>query len=105
MGKIYFDRERGIWWTDSLEDIYSFNYLNIENNIIEEGIISWNRNADKDNEDTIRIYDFDLYGKKYFFKLKYEDAIYKIIPKKILDIEKLLSESGIKFVGEDKNIN
>jgi hypothetical protein len=102
--KVYFDKEHyGCWWVDDLEDIYLFKSVDFETNLEKDQVISWSRNEEVPDGFT-RVYDFEIDGEKYYFLFKsMDEGKYQIVPKYPMELERLLRERNIFFVGETIN--
>jgi len=46
------------------------------------------------------VYDVEINDKKYYFLVSLEDNIYKLRPENSIELEKLLNDTNIKFIGE-----
>lgn len=104
--KVYFDKEHyGVWWVDETTDYYYFKAINVKTNEEKEYILSWSRNAEI-NDNAVRVYDVEIgigeEAKKYYFNFYYEGDKYRIVERSPMELEKLLQEKGICFVGETK---
>jgi hypothetical protein len=109
MHKVYSDKENyGVWWVDDTTDYYYFKAINIMTNEEKNYILSWTRSIDiKEEENVVRIYDveIEINGelKKYYFNFYYDKGRYRVVAKDPLELEKLLRETDITFVGETGN--
>lgn len=105
--KVYFGKDHYVWWVDETTDYYYFKAINIMTNEETEYILSWTRSLDLEEEDgVIRIYDVEIGvgedTKKYYFNFYYEQGKYKVCAKDPMELDKLLRETNISFVGETK---
>jgi hypothetical protein len=101
MNKVYFDTENKHWYVSEPEDFYSFKSINYETNEENKNILSWTRGVDlKDYPNHIRMYDVEIGDVKYFFLMKQEKNVYKIEPENPIQLEKLVNNHNILFVGE-----
>jgi hypothetical protein len=105
MEKVYFDRDfRGSWVVKDLSDIYSFKYIQGDEEkstllIWEKGIEHSECGLGKDD----RLYIADVGGcGDFFFVMRYVPEYSKtfLYAKEPLELSKLLKETGIFFVGE-----
>lgn len=106
--KVYFDKEHyGVWWVDETVDYYYFKAINIMTNEEKEYILSWTRSIDiKEDKNVVRIYDVEIGigedAKKYYFNFYYESNRYRVVARDPMELEKLLRETDITFVGDTK---
>lgn len=107
--KVYSDKENyGVWFVDEMVDYYFFKSIDIITNEEKEYILSWSRSVEIEEEkNVVRVYDVEIeidgVLKKYYFNFYYEDNRYKVVAKDPLELEKLLRETNITFIGETKN--
>lgn len=104
--KVHFDKEHyGVWWVDETTDYYYFKAINIMTNEEKEYILSWSRNVEI-TDSAIRVYDVEFGigedAKKYYFNFYYEGDKYRVVARDPMELEKLLQETNICFVGETK---
>lgn len=107
MEKVYFNEEKnGIWEVESLEDYYDFKAVDFQTNEISRHILSWSRNFDlsDDDKNTDRVYDVEIGENKYYFLLipNEKDRCWNVISKDSFELEKLLRDNNLFFVGETK---
>jgi hypothetical protein len=101
MNKIYFDKEKKVWFVNEPEDLYSFKSVNYETNEEEKQIISWTRGFDMSNyPNHVRMYDVEIKGVKYFFLMRSSGVHYVLEPEDPIQLENLINTQKIFFVGE-----
>jgi hypothetical protein len=104
--KVYLDRDQ-VWFVDETFDYYYFKAINIITKEEKEYILSWNRSVElKEESGVVRIYDVEIETneglKKYYFNFYYEENRYKVLAKDSMELEKLLRETNLSFLGEVK---
>jgi hypothetical protein len=105
MNKVYFDSEKKVWFVNEPEDFYSFKSINYETNEENKNILSWTRGVDlKDYPNHIRMYDVEIDDVKYFFLMRKEGTYYVIESENPIELENLINNHNILFVGETMNI-
>lgn len=107
MNKVYFDKEKyGQWLVDELEDFYFFKAVDFQTNEESNHILSWTRNYPLDDldSDVVRVYDVEIEGIKYHFLFKPDGKKWGIFSKDPMELEKLLRDKNLFFVGETKII-
>ena len=101
MNKVYFDTEKKVWFVNEPEELYLFKSVNQKTNEETNQIISWTRNKDLENyPHHIRMYDFEIDDQKIFFLMKLDGDRYILESENPLDLETLLNDNDIFFVGE-----
>jgi hypothetical protein len=106
MDKVYFNKDYyGCWWLKELTDIYSFKSVNFETKEEVETILTWTRNIDLSEYDDkiVRMYDVEIEEVKYLFLMRKQDSIYIIESESPQQLEKLINNHNIFFVGETMN--
>ena len=101
MEKVYFDKEfYGSWTVKNLSDMYSFKYINIKTNEEKQAILIWKRNEEHGENERVCAVEVD--GIEYYFIEKYSSDFSKffIYSKEPWELEKLMKEKDIVFVGE-----
>jgi hypothetical protein len=106
MNKVYISKEKnGQWQVDELQDYYFFKSTNFETNEEIIHILSWTRNFSLEHLDfeVVRVYDVEIDEKKYYFVVKSnKDDTWDVISKDPLELEKLLKDKNLLFIGEVK---
>lgn len=101
MNKVYFDSEKKCWFVSEPEDFYSFKSVNYETNEEVKQILSWTRGFDLENyPNHIRMYDVEIEKIKYFFLMKKEGSQFIIEAENPLELEGLINNQKLFFVGE-----
>jgi hypothetical protein len=105
MSKVYYDSDIYVcWFVDELEDFYTFNSVNFKTNEESEHILSWSRNFPTDDlsDGVVRVYDVEIDLKKYYFLFYQGDGRWDIYSKNPMELEKLLNDKELFFVGVTK---
>lgn len=103
MNKVYFNKQENYWFVNEPEDFYSFKYVNIETNE-ESSQILWTRGLGlEEYPHHIRMYDVEIEEVKYLFLMRKQDSIYIIESESPQQLEKLINNHNIFFVGETMN--
>lgn len=101
MNKVYFNKEKKVWFVNEPEDFYSFKSVNYETNEEINQIISWTRGFDLTNyPHHVRMYDVQIEGVKYLFLMRQLDDCYIIESENPLSLDELINERSIFFAGE-----
>jgi hypothetical protein len=101
MNKVYFDSEKKVWFVNEPEDFYSFKSVNYETNEEVKQILSWTRGVDLENyPNHIRMYDVEIEGVKYFFLMRKDGIHYVIESENPIELESLINNHNIFFVGD-----
>lgn len=101
MNKVYFDKEKKVWFVNETEDFYSFKSVNYKTNEEENQILSWTRGFDLTNyPNHVRMYDVEIEGIKYLFMMRPFDKGYIIESENPLSLEQLINDKFIFFTGE-----
>jgi hypothetical protein len=102
MNKVYFDKEKKVWFVNETEDFYSFKSVNYKTKEEENQILSWTRGFDLTNyPNHVRMYDVEIEGFKYFFLMRHSDNdCYILDTENPLSLEQLINEHFIFFAGE-----
>lgn len=104
MNKVYFNKQENYWFVNEPEDFYSFKYVNIETNEESSQILSWTRGLGlEEYPHHIRMYDVEIEEVKYLFLMRKQDSIYIIESESPQQLEKLINNHNIFFVGETMN--
>jgi hypothetical protein len=104
MNKVYFNKGENYWFVNEPEDFYSFKSLNYETNEEVKHIFSWTRGVDLEKyPHHIRMYDVEIEQVKYLFLMRKQDSIYIIESEDPQQLEKLINNHSIFFVGETMN--
>ena len=107
MSRVYFDKEKKVWFVDELEDFYMFKAIDFQTNEESDHILSWTRNYSLDEFDSnvVRVYDVEIDSIKYYFIVKSNvDNNWDIIAKDPMSLEKLINDKNLFFVGDIKII-
>ncbi len=105
MEKVYFDPEfYGSWVVKDLSDIYTFNY--VEGDEEKIGIMTWKKGEHDGICEDDRIFGVDIYGDEFLFVLTYKPEFTKFLlnAKEPFELERLVNEKRIFFVGEKLNL-
>jgi len=103
MNRVYFDSEKKKWFVDELEDYYMFKAVDFQSNQESDHILSWTRNYPLDGmEDVVRVYDVEIDEIKYHFFVRPYDNIWSVTSKDPMELEKLLKDKNLFFVGDTK---
>lgn len=106
MNKVYFNSETKVWFVYEPEDLYTFKSVNYETNEEVKQILSWTRGYNLENyPNHIRMYDVEIEGVKYFFLMKREELYFTIEPEDPTQLEKLVNDHKVFFVGETIQMN
>lgn len=104
MEKVYFDKEfYGSWTVKNLSDMYSFKYVNTKTDEEKSAILTWKRNPHEEGVgEEERLCSVEIDGEEFLFIEKYdsENSRLVIFSKNPWELERLLKEKNIIFVGE-----
>lgn len=101
MNKVYINEKEPYWFLSELTDIYLFKTSDFKTGVEKNIPLSWTRGFNIESLDNvIRVYDVEINDKKYYFLVSLEDNIYKLRPENNIELEKLLNDTNIKFIGE-----
>lgn len=104
MNKVYFNKEEDYWFVNEPDDFYSFKCVNIETNEESSQILSWTRGLGlEEYPHHIRMYDVEIDGEKCFFLMRIDDNNFIIESEDPHQLESLINNHNIFFVGETMN--
>jgi hypothetical protein len=104
MARVYFNKEKNYWFVNELTDYYLFKAVDYKTNQESEHILSWSRNFDNLPEKVDRAYDVEIDGQKYYFLFEYNDKEWIVISKDKYELERLLRDKDLFFVGDSIEI-
>lgn len=105
MEKVYFDPDFfGSWVVNDLSDMYSFKY--VEGDEEKTGVLTWIKGEHVGLKEDDRIFGVVIDDEEFLFVLRYESSFGKFIlnSKNPLDLDRLLRNRKIFFVGEKINL-